>query len=313
MRSVTRNVEKGHQKQFSKLFDSLCGRYTRWEVWSDWVTMAAIAISNAVDKVHAEEREKTYMNIVSKYKPKEVQVFAEMFALIVEGIGENPDQDFLGELYMVLELGNKHAGQFFTPYSVCRMTAAVTIDETQAKIDDQGFVSVSDPACGAGALLVAFANECRKYDINYQTSVLFVGQDIDYIVGMMCYIQLSLLGCAGYVFIGNTFTNPATAYDRRGLIPYDKGNVWYTPFYFREVWHWRRIAAQMDMMFSAPIAKKANESPSKPTETADNKIPAQPKKRARKAVATPVMPTEEPKAEQENVFSETKTGQLTFF
>ena len=59
----------------------------------------------------------------------------------------------------------------------------------------QGWISVSDPACGAGALLIAFANECRRQHINYQTSVLFVAQDIDFLAGCMCYIQLSLLGC----------------------------------------------------------------------------------------------------------------------
>jgi len=54
---------------------------------------------------------------------------------------------------------------------------------------------VNDPACGAGALLIAFANELRRpgRDINYQTSVLFVAQDIDMIVGCMCYMAYPLL------------------------------------------------------------------------------------------------------------------------
>src|SRR5699024_11833427 len=69
----------------------------------------------------------------------------------------------------------------------------------------------ADPACGAGALLVAFANECLRQKVNYQTSVLFVAQDIDFTVGLMCYIQLSLLGCAGYVVIGDTLVRPSTA------------------------------------------------------------------------------------------------------
>ena len=51
--------------------------------------------------------------------------------------------------------------------------------------------------------------------------------------------------------MGDTLAHPATAYDRRGLIPRDEGNVWYTPMYFRDVWHWRRVWAQVDMMCSA--------------------------------------------------------------
>ena len=62
--------------------------------------------------------------------------------------------------------------------------------------ENAGFFSVSDPACGAGALLIAFANLCRRKNICYHDKVLFVAQDIDLIAGLMCYIQLSFLGCA---------------------------------------------------------------------------------------------------------------------
>ena len=37
--------------------------------------------------------------------------------------------------------------------------------------------------------------------------MLFVAQDIDLTVGLMCYIQLSFLGCAGYVFATHDLKN----------------------------------------------------------------------------------------------------------
>lgn len=237
------------QKELVKRFDGLCGRHGRWEVWADWITAAACAISCAVDQTHREEREKIYQSIQQKYTESEMQAMAEMLGMLVEALEENPDQDFLGEVFMVLELSNEHNGQFFTPYSVCRAMTEITIGDVAAQVSREGWVSVSDPACGAGALLIAFANECRRpgRDVNYQTSVLFVAQDIDFIVGMMCYIQLSLLGCAGYVVIGDTITHPSTAIDRRGLIPRDDGNVWYTPMFCHSIWHWRRIIAWVDV------------------------------------------------------------------
>ena len=76
--------------------------------------------------------------------------------------------------------------------------------------------------------------------MDYQRNVLFVAQDIDFVTGCMCYIQLSLLGCAGYVVVGDTIVNPSTALDERGLIPVDGENVWYTPMYFEDTWHLRR-------------------------------------------------------------------------
>lgn len=142
-------------------------------------------------------------------------------------------------------------------YHLCEFMSAVTTpaEEFQQKIGDRGWVAVCDPTCGAGALLVAFANECRKKGINYQTDVLFVAQDIDYIVGMMCYLQMSLLGMPGYVVIGDTLASPSVSYDKRGLLPVNKGNVWYTPMLRIPVWQYRIFMAQMELV-TQPIRKE---------------------------------------------------------
>ena len=78
-------------------------------------------------------------------------------------------------------------GSSFTPYDICRAMAAMNLGEDlKSQIEEKGWVSVSDPACGAGALLLAFANECKRNHINYQTSVFFVAQDIDVLGRAAC-------------------------------------------------------------------------------------------------------------------------------
>lgn len=287
MGKVIRNIRSVCQKNIINLLNTLEGRYSRWELWQDFIIMSAISISNLVDVAHRNKREEMYLSIAKKYSEKELAVFPEMLAEVVNGIDVNPDQDFLGELFMALDLGNEWKGQFFTPYDVCRCMAAMSYgDDLKAKIERQGWVSVNDPACGAGALLIAFANECRRSgnDVNFQTSVLFVAQDIDFLAGCMCYIQLSLMGCPGYVVVDDTIVRPSTSYDDRGLIPVDRGNVWYTPFYFRSEWHWRRVWAQMDMLCVATASL---------------------------VEATP--PSPEPPHLVELPLTETETGQLTLF
>ena len=266
MGSDARLVRGAAQKELVKAFESLCGRHGRWEVWADWIVMCACSISNAVDRVHREKREETYLTLCKKYTGAEMQTMGEMFGMVVAALDENPDQDLLGEIFMTLGLGNEHNGQFFTPYDVCRAMSALTIGDIAAQVERQGWVSAADPACGAGALLVAFANECRRQKVNYQQSVLCVAQDIDFTVGLMCYIQLSLLGCAGYVVIGDTLAHPSTAYDRRGLIPRDEGNVWYTPMYFHTIWQWRRALAQVDMMCKASQGPEEHQNQPAPKE-----------------------------------------------
>lgn len=294
MKHITRVARGERQRTMIKLFDGLCGSRSRWQVWSDMVYMMAASISNLVDKSNFKSREEHYLAIAKHYNERQMDCFAKIFAEIVLELEERPEQDLLGELYMALELGNAHNGQFFTPYDVCRAMASISNDNIKARIERDHWISVNDPACGAGALLVAFANECRRpgVDINYQTSVLFVAQDIDMVAGLMCYIQLSLLGCPGYVAIANTLTNPCTSIDGRGLIPRHGEHIWYTPFYFREEWHWRRIAAQMDMLInSGRSLEQATSDRKQATETSE---PPKPEP------ATP-----EPQAD--------KFGQLTLF
>ena len=157
------------QRELEKLYNKLCGRYSRYEVWQDMVVMIACSIANAVDKRYFNEREAMYMRVVQKYNKDELAVFPDFFTHIVLGMEENPDCDFLGELYMNLELGNKHAGQFFTPYSVCRLMAECSIQDDLLKeqIEKYGWISINDCACGAGATLVAAANYMNAIGINY--------------------------------------------------------------------------------------------------------------------------------------------------
>lgn len=269
MKSVTRLFKDEHQRNIARSFDRLSQRHARWTVWADFVTMAAIEISNAVDCSNKAHRTEMYRSIAKRYSADEHQLLGEMFTEVVLGMEEKTDQDFLGELFMTLELGNDHNGQFFTPYCVCTMMAQMNSTDLKQRIEQDRWISVNDCACGAGALLVAFANECTRQEINFQTSVLFTAQDIDLISGCMCYIQLSLLGCPGYVVIGDTLLHPSTSYDRRGLLPRDGENVWYTPLYFTEAWHYRKLFARLDLMCRAaketPGGTEQAASPEPPT------------------------------------------------
>ena len=240
-------LRNDHQKEIVNKFESQLssGRHSRWTVWSDFVAMAACTLSMA-DLQKRGEREKLYADITKKYNEKEMDRFSAMFADLITAFEDNPSQDLLGELYMRLELGNNHNGQFFTPYSVCMMMAKISAGNLKAEIAKRGYVSVNDPCCGAGALLIAFANEAKEQGINYQQQIEFVAQDIDFTAAMMCYIQLSLLGCAGYVIVGNTLTTPPTE-------PLANQNVWYTPLYFLDTWHWRRTAKRLSKICETAV------------------------------------------------------------
>lgn len=228
------------EKDFLKLFNTLTYSRSAWQVWEDLMTVMACSISNAVDRTQErfKRREEQYKRAIKNLGG--VEVPAQIFGTVVMALEENPNQDFLGKLYMNLNLGSHWHGQFFTPYHICECMAKMTIgEECKGEIEEKGYVSICDPCVGAGAMLIAAATAFRELKINYQTSVVFAGQDIDSVVAKMAYIQLSLLGCAGYITVGNSLTNPQTG---RVLFPIENEgqDLWITPLFMHEVWEMRR-------------------------------------------------------------------------
>ena len=215
-------TEAPYTKQFKDEFNKLCWSRNRGVAWSDFVAISACSISNAVDSAMFEQREQMYLRIIQGYTKEEQDIFAQLFEITMLALEGNPEQDFLGDIYSTLELLNKNIGQVFTPYPVATMMAMSTCGNWAEHINEKGFISINDPCCGAGVMLVAVANVARKQGINYQKSMVFVGQDIDFTVAMMCYIQLSLLGCVGYVIVGNSLL----------LDPPSRENIWHLPMSF---------------------------------------------------------------------------------
>lgn len=226
------------KKQFLKTFNQLTYRHRSWDVWRDFIIMFACSLSNPVDKFHYEEREKRYLKIIKKYNKREQEQFPELAAYVVMALEENPEQDFLGSIFMELNLGDKSNSQFFTPYHVCELMAKVTEEDVAAVVKEKGYITINDFCCGAGATLIAAINEARKQlekvNLNFQNHVLVVAQDIDEIVALMCYIQLSLLGVAAYIKVGDVFIQPMSTDD-------NGENYWFTMMYFSDVWTMRRV------------------------------------------------------------------------
>lgn len=238
-------LDTPQQKEIYTRFRYLADRYSAWQTWADFVTLAACSLS-LTDR---DQRKAEYAAIAKRYRPEELQRFAEMFALTVDALEANPCQDFLGDLFMRFDLGNTWKGQFFTPYHVCQAMSAVTAsDDLKTQISREHWISVNDPACGAGATLIAFAEICRRQNVNYQASVLFVAQDIDRTAALMCFVQLALLGCAGYIIVGDSLSNPAAG---STLFPQRLAGqeIWILPMSFSDIWLGRRRVEMMKSLF----------------------------------------------------------------
>ena len=200
MKSTTQTTS--NRQDFVKTFDDIARHKHRYEVFTHFVTMSAISIHNSVNMNDGLEKE--YLQIVGKYSKDEVLGFAKLLAIVVELLNEQPD-DILGSLFMDLELGNSNTGQFFTPFHLSLMMAEMIYGNDLENLE-KPFITLSEPACGAGGMVLAFARVMMRAGHIPAFKLWTQCVDIDRTVALMCYIQLSLWHIPAQVIVGNTLS-----------------------------------------------------------------------------------------------------------
>lgn len=177
---------------------------------SDVFECGALAISNLVDKTQYDEREKRYMEIIKHYAPTEQKLIADIFGQIFAlcssvTYDDGVFNDYLGELFMKCNQGNKHAGQFFTPYHISHLMAEVTI--TDDRIRQGEILTINDCCSGGGEMLIAALDVLKnRYNVNYARDCFIDAGDIDIRCVHMTYLALSLAGVPAIVRHQNALT-----------------------------------------------------------------------------------------------------------
>lgn len=202
-----------HEQNRKVIVDSIRnlggGKYRRYQVFSDWVEMLALALSNAVDKSQFDVREARYLEIAKRYAKEELTELAGLLPCLVDEFSQGQDgisfDDVLGDIFMACEFGSDCHGQFFTPYHISSLMAQMVAGtQGQDALQRRGFVRANEPTCGAGGMCVALAETMHKAGINYQQCLHVTAQDIDPVCVHMAYIQLSLLHIPAVVILGDT-------------------------------------------------------------------------------------------------------------
>jgi len=207
---MSRRKPSPQPSSFAKLFRSFGHSHPPYRIFSDFCTLSAVSISNSMREFQppevVERREKDYLACAKRYTKDELTLMAQMLAAVTLALERNPNQDFLGNQYMEIDLGNDRIGQIFTPYHVSAMMAKMQMADAAELLKTKRYISISDPCVGGGAMLIAAYNAAGELGINPQTQCLFYGTDIDATVLRMAYIQCSLLGMCGHFTHGNSLS-----------------------------------------------------------------------------------------------------------
>lgn len=196
-----------HQKRFIKILRELSCRHSG--ALNDWATMSAISIYNAVTPRTADwtEREDRYKEIAKQYESEQRSGLAEMLACIVKSLdaGTAPLHDCLGEMYMTEEMRSRYDTDVtFTPFHVSYMIAKIAFGENP--IPEKGYLTIGEPACGTGGMIIAAAQALKDVNLNYQRVMHVTATDVRLPLAQMAYIQLSLLHIPAVVIHGNSLS-----------------------------------------------------------------------------------------------------------
>ena len=202
----TKKDDKPVRTPLAKMLERMRHRHILHTVFGDFVEMAALAVSNRFDWSQYEEREARYMRIVKKYSKEEACEIAAMYGELALMLTDDPEQDALGKVAGDLELLSKGLGQFFTPFHVSLMMAMMTLQGAQSIVDANGFVSVMDPCCGAGGMIIAAAAQLRREGVDPTKNMHATLVDLDARCVHMAYLQLSILDVPAELLVANSLT-----------------------------------------------------------------------------------------------------------
>lgn len=172
-----------------------------YDVFRDWLDLSLLAF---------ERNDPEYLEIVEQYEDRHDEATArECLDHYAAALGEltaataEVGHDVLGLVYEQLGLTSDAFAQHFTPHNVSDAMAAMTVVSDGFEDVDPP-LTVHDPACGSGRLLVSAARAVAEADD--APPAVFYGRDKSATCAKLTAVNLTLLGIAGVAVVGDSLT-----------------------------------------------------------------------------------------------------------
>ena len=197
MKSTIENI-KSPASNFRKILEPLCRYRDTRQVFDAFVRLSACALS-------AQTREAEYLDEAKHWDREHLLVWSEALACLVQEMETKPFEDVLGGYYMEYALstkGQQWNGEFHTPKTVCDLVAGMLVGDL-ADIPVDRPITICEPACGAGAMILSLA---QAFPPEHRHRMRVTAIDISLTACDMCFINTTLWNIPTRVFHGNALT-----------------------------------------------------------------------------------------------------------
>lgn len=187
-------------KRFIRILDGFDRSHSRSDHFADFLELACCAVRKPTmpPGPEAEAIEDRYMAIVRRHRPDDIRAMPELLAILHLALAEG-GCDFLGDVAGELKVLNRRSGQVYTPYHVSRMMAEIVLQGASGVIEAQGFVTIDEPACGAGGMVIAAADALAMAGHDPMQSMYVEATDLSLLAFHMAYLQISARGVPALV------------------------------------------------------------------------------------------------------------------
>ena len=182
---------------FRKILERLAHRHDTKRIFDAFVRFAACAVA-------AQTREAEYLEEVKRWDKADLETFAEALGSLVTEMESKPFEDVIGGYYMEFALSSKGQqwnGEYHTPKPICDLMAHIVMGDQV--LPAEGPITVCEPACGAGAMILSVGQTCSP---EARRRLRVTAIDINRTACDMAFINTTLWGIPTRVIHGNTIS-----------------------------------------------------------------------------------------------------------
>jgi type I restriction-modification system DNA methylase subunit len=189
---------KPRSNGFRQILERISHSHDARHVFDAFTRLAACALA-------VQTREAEYLEEAKHWKKADLDLFAEAMGALISEMEAHPYTDIIGECYMDFALsqkGQRWNGEFHTPKPICDLMARMSLGDPESLSNDDP-ITVCEPACGAGAMILSFAQACPP-EIRRRLRVTAI--DISRTACDMAFINTTLWGIPTRVIHGNSLS-----------------------------------------------------------------------------------------------------------